>query len=310
MASCLPAATLLQAKTCARYFDEAVVNAEPVYKYNTGDGLKIAERLGARIVNGDYTNFYIPRMLFVPPSEASWVLRLPPSILVARAIRLGWNVVPQALMRPIIMRFVTTVLGPEPSLFKQGAALVNVCGKLIDVDLARIAHNLALDAANKGFIVFDDTIAKRFQAWPDFISTAPGIAYAYLRDYKAACRDIYYEAHSIAVLARKIGADPAVMQESIEAHNRRRCAAQRLCTPPFYALGPVRGYINVTEGGLAVSNDLAVLGRDNAPIPGLFAAGSAGQGGVLLDGHGHHIAWACVSGRHAACSVLGESQRH
>jgi hypothetical protein len=208
-------------------------------------------------------------------------------------------------MRPFIMQFVTTALGPEPNLFKQGAALVNVSGKLVDVDLASIARNLALDPDNKGFIVFDDTIAKRFDAWPNFISTAPGIAYAYLRDYRAARRDIYLEAGSIAALAAKIGANPAALQQSIDTHNRRSGDGGRLVAPPFYALGPVRGYINVTEGGLAVTDDLAVLGADNQPIPGLFAAGSAGQGGLLLDGHGHHITWACVSGRHAAHSVLG-----
>ena len=59
------------------------------------------------------------------------------------------------------------------------------------------------------------------------------------------------------------------------------------------------------EGGLAVTDDLAVLGANDRPIPGLFAAGSAGQGGAPLDGHGHHITWACVSGRQAARSVLG-----
>ena len=289
----------------ARYFDQAVVNAEPVYKHNTGDGFKIAERLGARVVNGDYTNFYIPRMRFVPPGKASWVLRLPPSKLVARMIQFGWNVMPQALMRPFIMQFVTTVLGPEPNLFKQGAALVNLSGKLIEVDLASIARNLALDPNNKGFIVFDDTIAKRFDAWPNFISTAPGIAYAYLRDYRAARRDIYFEAGSIAALAAKIGADPDALQHAIDTHNKRSGGGERLVAPPFYALGPVRGYINVTEGGLAVTDDLAVLGANDQPIPGLFAAGSAGQGGLLLDGHGHHITWACVSGRHAARSVLG-----
>jgi succinate dehydrogenase/fumarate reductase flavoprotein subunit len=291
----------------ARYFGQAVVNAEAVYKYNTGEAFKIAERLGARIVNGDYTAFYIPRMRFVPPSKASWVLRLPPSKAVARMIQFGWRVMPQALMRPFIMRFVTTALGPEPNLFKQGAALVNVSGKLIDVDITSPAQNLALDPGNKGFIVFDDTIAKRFEAWPDFISTAPGIAYAYLRDYRAARRDIYFEAGSIPALAAKLGADPATLRKSIDAHNQRRGDAGRLVKPPFYALGPVRGYINAMEGGLAVTDDLAVLGPGNRPIPGLFAAGSAGQGGVLLDGHGHHITWACVSGRHAARSVLEAS---
>ena len=56
--------------------------------------------------------------------------------------------------------------------------------------------------------------------------------------------------------------------------------------------------------GLDVTDRLEVRGRDGKAIPGLYAAGSAGQGGVLLDGHGHHIAWAFVSGRHAGQSVL------
>ena len=128
----------------ARYFGQAVVNAEAVNTYNTGEPLLIAERLGARIVNGDYTAFYIPRMRFVPPGKASWMLRLPPSKAVAGMIQFGWNVLPQAAIRPFIMRFVTTVLGPEPNLFKQGAALVNASGRLIDVAPRSIAHHLAL----------------------------------------------------------------------------------------------------------------------------------------------------------------------
>ena len=31
----------------------------------------------------------------------------------------------------------------------------------------------------------------------------------------------------------------------------------------------------------------------------LFAAGAAGQGGVILAGHGHHLGWAFTSGRRA-----------
>ena len=33
------------------------------------------------------------------------------------------------------------------------------------------------------------------------------------------------------------------------------------------------------------------------PIRGLYAAGVVGQGGLLLEGHGHHLAWAFISGR-------------
>jgi succinate dehydrogenase/fumarate reductase flavoprotein subunit len=49
-----------------------------------------------------------------------------------------------------------------------------------------------------------------------------------------------------------------------------------------------------------------VRGAGDVPIPGLYAAGGCGQGGVLLDGHGHHLAWAFVSGRHAARGALRE----
>jgi fumarate reductase flavoprotein subunit len=78
-----------------------------------------------------------------------------------------------------------------------------------------------------------------------------------------------------------------------------RTSAQKLTRAPFIALGPVKSVFVHAEGGLAVDLEHRVLGRDGAPIPGLYAAGSTGQGGLLLKGHGHHLAWAFVSGRRA-----------
>jgi len=72
--------------------------------------------------------------------------------------------------------------------------------------------------------------------------------------------------------------------------------------PPFFALGPVRSYVVFTEGGLRINEQHEVLRRDGAVVPGLRAVGSVGQGGVLLEGHGHHLAWAFISGRLAARS--------
>ena len=67
--------------------------------------------------------------------------------------------------------------------------------------------------------------------------------------------------------------------------------------PPYVALGPIKAYVVLTDGGLAVTERLEVIGADQKPIPGLYAAGSTGQGGVILNGHGHHLGWAFVSGR-------------
>jgi predicted oxidoreductase len=46
-----------------------------------------------------------------------------------------------------------------------------------------------------------------------------------------------------------------------------------------------------------VNESLQLLGHGDKPVPGLWAAGSAGQGGLILKGHGHHIGWAFTSGR-------------
>jgi succinate dehydrogenase/fumarate reductase flavoprotein subunit len=290
----------------ARFFDQAVINSVAAYPLATGDGLRIGEKHGARIINGDYAAFYIPRLRFIPPSRPNWMLRLPPSRIVTTMIRFGMAIMPPAIMRPFIMRFITTILGPEQNLFKAGAAMVNASGKLILVELRSPAKNLALDPSNSGFIILDSRIASEFEAWPNFVSTAPGVAHAYISDYRAARKDVFHEAPSLEALARKIGATPSALEQAIAEHNRT--AAEPLTRGPFIALGPVRGYISITEGGLAVTDDLCVLDRDDKPIPGLFAAGSAGQGGVLLDGHGHHLAWAFVSGRQAGRTAMQINQ--
>jgi hypothetical protein len=46
----------------------------------------------------------------------------------------------------------------------------------------------------QAYIVFDEKFAKKFSGWPYFISTAPGIAYAYLKDYRSARPDLFHVA--------------------------------------------------------------------------------------------------------------------
>ena len=89
------------------------------------------------------------------------------------------------------------------------------------------------------------------------------------------------------------------LQRTVSEYNETIARGERgpLSKAPFCALGPLNAVLAFTDGGLAIDGELRVLGAEGTPIPGLYAAGSVGQGGVLLDGHGHHIAWAFTSGR-------------
>jgi fumarate reductase flavoprotein subunit len=70
--------------------------------------------------------------------------------------------------------------------------------------------------------------------------------------------------------------------------------AQRIDQAPFYAIKVVAG-ISLTHGGVAIDTRAQVLDKNDAPIPGLFAApGTAG--GI------HHLYY---GGSHSTCGVFG-----
>ena len=153
--------------------------------------------------------------------------------------------------------------------------------------------------------------ARKFSAWPNYVSTAPGVAYAYLKDYRRNRPDLYERADSIAGLAVKLGIPADVLERTVAEYNAGAGlpggSRKPLVQPPFHSLGPIRNLMGYTEGGLEVNERLEVIGADDKPIAGLFAAGGTGQGGMMLMGHGHHLGWAFTSGRlagrHAALHV-------
>jgi fumarate reductase flavoprotein subunit len=71
-------------------------------------------------------------------------------------------------------------------------------------------------------------------------------------------------------------------------------------------LGPVKAYFTTTEGGAAVNQQLQVLDANDQPVPGLYAAGQNGSGGIILWSHGLHIAWALTSGRLAGQAIMAD----
>ena len=65
----------------------------------------------------------------------------------------------------------------------------------------------------------DARIARLFEAWPNYISTAPGVAYAYLDDYRRTQKRLYHTADTLEQLAQKIGLPKDALVRSVAAYN-------------------------------------------------------------------------------------------
>ncbi len=272
----------------ARFMGPQEAKVEGVNLTATGDGQRMAEGLGARIVNGDLA--LGPELRFIAPATETLLRRIPPWRALAAFMAWGMEHLPAAILRPFLMKFLTTALAPSPALFEAGALLVNQRGERFGDELDRPAWRVPDQPGKAAYILLDQALASRFSAWPHFISTAPGVAYAYVADYRRNRADVYTQAPTLRALAARLGMQP----DALEA-----AARDRLGSGPYVALGPARSVFVHNEGGLAVDTQHRVLAADDRPIPGLYAAGATGQGGLLLKGHGHHLAWAFVSGRRA-----------
>lgn len=304
-----------------RFASREMAAVPAVNRTATGDCQKMVMEIGGAVLNGDL--LLGPVLRFVPVPRRNFLHRVPPHRIVTRSMKWGFGRLPDAVVRPFIMSFMTTVLGPSPELFDAGALLVNRRGeRLVTATPGDLGYTIARQPEQQALLVFDQTVAEKFSAPPHFISTAPGVAYAYLPDYRRNRSDLYYQAPDISSLAARLGMPESVLAASIAAHNDGLAAAAPSTNrapippcgrPPFHALGPIQSYVVLTEGGVRVSPRLEVLDGTGTVIPGLFAAGSTGQGGLLLEGHGHHLGWAFTSGRiagrHAATAADGATAR-
>jgi fumarate reductase flavoprotein subunit len=271
---------------------------QPLNPASTGDGHRMAMALGAHmVVRPDLVPHGTPR--FAIPKHCGIAGTLPASRPMTRAMKWAMKILPQRLLRPFVMRAAMTALAPERALYDAGAIIVNHSGKRFVDERGAIGDAIAKQENGEAFVVFDGAVAKRFSAWPNFVSTAPGIAYAYVDDYRRARKDIFHEANSIAGLAKQLGCDASALRASLVERNGGQG------TPPYIALGPLKTWLLLTQVGLAVDTKLRVLDAGGKPIPGLYAAGGVGQGGLSCTSyhHGHSLAWAFTSGRLAARSA-------
>ena len=270
----------------------------------TGDGHRMAMALGASVINGDIVRG--PIMRFLAPTRANLLQRLPPTKIIAQLIAWSAKWLPQWILRPFLMSFLTTAVSPSTDLYREGGVLINKNGQRFTNELDKPNKDMAKQPERIGWIVMDSAVAKKFSAWPYYISTAPGVAYAYLDDYRRNRPDIFHCSPTLEGLATSMGVATHALAETIAHYNQNdRGARPAIMQGPFYALGPIKSYVVFTDGGLKVTDKLEVLRTDGQVIPGLYAAGSAGQGGLLLEGHGHHLGWAFISGR-----IAGRAAAH
>jgi fumarate reductase flavoprotein subunit len=263
---------------------------DPINPDATGDGQRMAVAIGAQLaLRPDLAPARLAQARFAPPPRQSLWARLPPWRIVTRAMKLAMTHLPSAATRPLVLRAAMTALAPERALYEEGGILVNRAGARFADELGLPAEAIARQPGGEAFLVIDARIAKLYEAWPHYVSTAPGVAFAYIDDYRTVRPDIFHEAPDIAALARRIGVAETALAASV--------ATSRLGGGPYVALGPLKAWMLLTHIGLAVTTRFEVLDGAGAAIPGLYAAGGAGQGGYSSLYHGHSLGWAFTSGR-------------
>ena len=301
----------------ARYKGRQYADIEGINPYSTGGGHRLAEAAGARLVNMDVT--YGPELRFVPRKEGGFEQLLPSHGPLARAM--GWllPLVPQFIISAMIKRLLVTWQHPEDAMLADGAILVNnrgerFCNEKVSPD-REIA--IARQPDKICYILLDERLVERYSQWPHFVSTAPEIAYAYVNDYLRLRPDVSLTARSLAHTAglRDIPAD--ALKHTVRRYNRytagdgqdafgRAGDTNPLAGGRWVLLGPAKAYFTTTEGGTAINENMQVLDESGKPIEGLYAVGQNGLGGLVLWGHGLHIAWALTSGRLVG-KVLGKA---
>jgi fumarate reductase flavoprotein subunit len=180
---------------------------------------------------------------------------------------------------------------------RRRAILINQRGERFADELDAPAYAVPDQPGKVGYILLDRRMAELFSGYRISFRPHPA-AYAYVSDYRRNRPDIFTQARRSMRSRENPPCRPACLWKPC-AHNAGAGNRPPIGDGPYVALGPVRAVFVHAEGGLAVDHEHRVLGVGDRPIAGLYAAGSTGQGGLLLKGHGHHLGWAFASGRRA-----------
>jgi len=178
------------------------------------------------------------------------------------------------------------------------------------------------------YLIFDETARKSGSIYESFGSTTREILPNELGGYPAWSKDNISEIEkgwikkgdTLEALAAAIGAkmDPGLLKGSVETYNsccaagkdqefgRDAKALQPVATPPYYAVPLYPGLV-CTHGGARRNEKAQILDPDKKPIPRLYSAGSFGSVyGRIYSVFGGNIGELCAFGRIAGRNAAAE----
>ena len=292
----------------AQYKGAEYAVVEGINPNATGDGQRLAEQAGAQLVNMDVT--YGPELRFLAPQRKPFSQLLPGNGILASLMGRMLPLVPNFIINIMVKRLLVTWQHPENSLFDDGAILVNSQGQRFCDEKSTPGREIGIASQpdKLAYILLDRRLISRYSQWPNFISTAPEIAYAYVADYRRIRPDVTALGSTLDSIAKARQLPAEKLRATIDQFNRfargdstdprgRSDRPTPLEDGSWCLLGPVKAYFSMTEGSPRVNQRLEVLDPQGQAIPGLYAVGQNGIGGQILWGHGLHIGWALTSGR-------------
>lgn len=286
----------------AQYKGAQFAAIEGINPYARGDGHRLAQAAGAPLLNMDIT--YGPELRFVPPPRKPFSQLLPAGGICGWAMGVALPFVPEWFIKILVKRLLVTWQHPENALFDDGAILINSNGERFCNETATPEREtlIAEQAGKISYILLDRPLIEKYSQWPHFISTAPEIAYAYVKDYLRLRKDVAVSGKTIEEIARKRKIPLEALKKTVQDWQERGIGSDKEsgggeAIDQWVLLGPIKSYFTTTEGGPAINEKCQLLDKQGTPIPGVYAAGQNGLGGMVLWGHGLHIAWAITSGR-------------
>jgi len=160
----------------------------------------------------------------------------------------------------MVKRLLVSWQHPEDSLLTDGAILVNRAGLRFCDESVSPEREIAVAAQADGlaYLLLDERLASLYSAWPHYISTAPEIAYAYVRDYLKLRPDVTIERSDLRSLAIARGLPPDSLTKTVERFNAmtssgsgdiaRGGTVAALTGSRWVLMGPVKAYFTNSEG--------------------------------------------------------------